>query len=433
MKISGFESIVSLNSFEHQIKVNCHEFCCFRVSVAEKELKTLMGTVGSECNIEDDAFKFSGIITEVSSVYDVSGIELTVLVEGKTRKFDIEAKYRVFQDEKKQFSGILKKLNMPEIKYKGANQLEIKPVIVQDNETDWTFVKRLASAYGKYVFPGEKPWVGEPADSGLSIADEDIITMRNSMNIKQSSIECLLKKKLEFGKRVSFAGKKYWVDSIIYKMEREEFFYTYHLIEEQNDNAEYVEHKPYYLIATVKDNNDPDKKGRVKVEFKEPYEDAMKDASIWIDCNSLYASKDTGIVAIPSVDDTVLVNIYNGVCRVESVSRTDAYNEKYTDCNTKYLIFDKDTYMSFNGENFIFDNSKLKLEISKEKANLSFGDKLRFQISDNLLKLETDKTQMEFASEVKISTKGLCFDGGSKIETSASSVVIKGKSGVSIN
>lgn len=64
--------------------------------------------------------------------------------------------------------------------------------------------------------------------------------------------------------------------------------------------------------ARVQQNNDPEKRGRIRVEYPWFQDDSADLASEWADVCSSYASKDAGLWILPEVGDEVFVYLENG-------------------------------------------------------------------------------------------------------------------------
>ena len=416
MKIAGFESIVTINEFLYCQQVDEHEKCEFTAFVKREDVEKCKQQLGQKCKIENDDFRFCGIVTEILDEIDISGNYLKVTIMGQTIKFDKEFHNRVFQGKDKMFSDILKKTGMSENKLIFDKEIRMEPLIIQENETDWRFILRIAGYCDGHIFPQEEMWIGNAVDFSEKIKEADIINMMHILEINQCQIVCRLNKKLKFGSRIQYKGKKYFVNKIKYKKEHESYGYEYFLIE---DNMEPVipEATYYKLFAKVVENNDKNKLGRVKVEFLPPYEDVLKEKADWMECDSSFASKGLGIVCIPAVEDNVVVDIYNGNARVTAVKRTEPYIDKYKDCNKKYLFIDKDTYFEIDQDKIKFDNTKFCCEISKERAIIKYGDNTVIEISD----------------ESKVKSSSIEMEGKQKMNMVSSEINIKGKKGVNIN
>ncbi len=448
MKIAGFEQIISIDKFSCCMQVGEHETCRFSVSVTDKNLEGCARQLGGDCSIENDDFRFTGTITEITVTKGMYTNRLDAVVLGSTIKFDGKQKCRIFQDSEKRLSDILKYTEMSGVEYSALSDEAVEEILVQNHETDWQFVNRVASYLGKYVFPGEHMWIGDPIKDSVSINEEEITEMKLVLREKNSECICRIKKKLSLGQKVVIQGKTYFADAVRYINIKEEYVWEYHLTEWDNEPV-YRELPACHLQARVQDNNDPDHMGRVKLEFLEPYEDVMKDRAVWIETGFQWASEKMGISCIPHKKDTVIVRISDKTARVQSSVRTEAYDDRYQDCDTRYFFVNDKIYGSVNEEKAVIENHKFRCELSEEKLMLKFGDKMeilideegisstmdrsRIKMEHNSILLNTDKTNIEIASETKIKTNGFFADGKSKAAITASKVDINGKGGVSIN
>jgi type VI secretion system secreted protein VgrG len=186
--------------------------------------------------------------------------------------------------------------------------------------------------------------------------------------------------------------------------------------------------------AIVKDNNDPDKLGRVRVNFF--WQDSNM-LSPWLRPVSLYSGADRGFYFIPEIGDEVLVG-FEGNNAEKPFLIGSMYNGK---SKPKTSWPDKDN--SFKG---IMTQSKLKIEFDDKKkittietpggnkAILSDDGKsiLLQDQNQNKIELSSGGIIMESVKDIKITTKGkIAIEGttGVDIKTSSDAKV----SGLNIN
>lgn len=136
-------------------------------------------------SVKDDENKvkdlFQGMVTNIgiSSINDVKTLEIEAL--SHTFSLDIEKKCRSFQGENLTYREIFNTINssysdIQMIDYTSTERA-IDKIIVQYNETDWEFLKRIASHFNvkllvECILPGIKYSVGRGEGSALYSLDE---------------------------------------------------------------------------------------------------------------------------------------------------------------------------------------------------------------------------------------------------------------------
>ena len=329
MKISGFETILQILSFKYHSQSNTHTFCEFLALIKSEDENDFCAKLGAECQIQgEDTFKFAGIIKKIETKHTVEGSFLKVFIEGFSIRYDTEVddciKKRIFQSPKKIISDIIASMNLQKkISINAKNEDEIKEIIVQDYETDWNFLLRLSSYYNLKLFPSENSdsmVLGDySVDNGEKIESADIEDVSKSFYYLNSKIyktvNCSLRKYLTLGERVSFENDKYIVESVDICLIHNTYQKTYIL---KQYVPSFCRNKTEYVLqAKVVNNEDPDKMGKIQVEFLNinneiEFEDVMKDNPIWIETLSLYATGATGVSFLPQKGDFVKIIIKNG-------------------------------------------------------------------------------------------------------------------------
>ena len=154
-----------LHNLQLQVQPNDHARLTFSgivdaetgVSEIEKQLEGRSITVEITDDEDKPAPLFSGFtqavtISRTNEIYYIEG----TLISG-TYLLDLEKKSRSFQDINMTYQGLVKQVvdETPEadvICTVGKEETIGKPLI-QYNETDWEFIKRLASHFGSYIIP----------------------------------------------------------------------------------------------------------------------------------------------------------------------------------------------------------------------------------------------------------------------------------------
>lgn len=419
MKISGFENIISIEQFEYCSKVNTHERCRFICYVREKDVDTLLGLLDSDCTFEDDEFSFEGHIEEISISKDISGTKMEVSSIGKTYLSDKDLHSRIFQDPEKTLSDILSKLeSMSDVKHECEQEKVIKSILIQDESSDWSFAVEMAGVLGEYVFPGEKTFIGMHGSRKASLKEEECIDYKYSLCTSGVSLFCRTASHFSLGDVVGFNDKELFIYQKKYVLEEGQYYQEYNMLEIPPEMGGIRVKNEALLEAVVKDNQDPDKKGKIQVSFAgERFEDCMAENPIWLECGSMFASRERGAIFIPSIEDRVLVKISNGKGIILGSLRTEAYSGAVRDPNAKYFIFDETVFV----------------EYKDGCLTVNMGEKNQVVIDSQKACIQIDKSAMEIAEDLKVSVGKAILEAKSEASISARDVNIKGKSGVNIN
>ena len=173
--------------------------------------------------------------------------------------------------------------------------------------------------------------------------------------------------------------------------------------------------------AVVKDNNDPDKLGRVRVNFFWQENNMM---SPWLRIANMYSGSERGIYFVPEVGDEVLVGFEGG-----NAEKPFLIGSLYHGKNKPGASWpDKDN--SFKG---IMTNSKLKIEFDDKKKVITIetpgGNKAIFSDDGKSIVLH-DQNQ----NKVEMNTNGITMESMKDINIkSKSKIIIEGTSGVDIS
>lgn len=435
MKISGFENVISIEQFEYCNKVSEHEMCRFICYAREKDVDSLLKLCDSDCKIEDDLFSFEGHITDVSLSKDISGNRLEVSVIGKTYLLDEEPHSRIFQNPEKTLSDILSCVgSMSDIKHMGQQDKVIEGIVIQDNISDWNFLKNLAHILGEKIFCGDSIFISTNGTENIELTEEECIDYKLNVGRKVSSLSCRLNKSLSMGSVLDFNGKTFILVCKKYVLDEGQYYFEYELDEEQVIECNPTITNAKILEAIVKDNNDPDKKGKIQVSFSsETMEDCMEENAAWIERECFYASKSYGAVFIPTIDDKVLVRVINGKAYIIGSLRTEAFNEAYQSQENKYIILDDKVFIEYKEGSIAVTNKENNISLSDKQVSIKLGDKTQMLIESGRASVQIDKTTIEITGDISGSSGKFVIEAKNEASISATSVNIKGKSGVSIN
>lgn len=455
IEITGFEQFDMQSCTIHK-GVNEHGTAVIKFTIEEKKLKSFQDSVKeitwSNIKIKDEnggnKIIFTGIITKFEVENLAGDARLIVTMTGGSCLLDMEKQFRTFQKDDTKISKILDRILDDAKKTFGGQKFKInvesdikeKPdkgeLLVQYNETDYEFMKRIASNFNESVitfsdqgFPdGVLMKIGVLTDS-----ESEPKKIKEFSMVKQ--LGCYLHNKgyglesakekdycefiytsrdhFEIGNKLSVNGDSYYVYQVDSIYEGELFYNTYVLASKERFKVPKTYNDELigasldaYINESVKDkvkifvNIDGDKKPKDFVEF--PYA-------------TVYSTKDgTGWYAMPEKDD--LVRLY-----FPSREEKDAYV-----INAVHLKTDSGERNDVNKKSIM--NKHLKqIEFSEKEIRISNNKGMFISINDDKgITMFSDKDiTIESVKDVKL-------EGKSSVEVSSPKLVTVKQGGASL-
>ena len=467
MKIKGFDDVCYIDEFKLKKERASHSICHFTASVKDETADKYLAMAGKTVTIRLDNDKpiFSGIVQEISIERTYASTFLDVSLISLSSLIDQEDKIRIFQDPDKKYVDMLSaaRLALKKCELRLAGRLKTakyENVVVQNQETDFNFIRRLAD------YSGTNFWVNDISDDKCILCIDDTNGNNKEITLERNNIIASKKKRVCQGRRQWYSqwirvkkyielgrivkiGKdmtKYLITSVIVKKvhEADEFFYEIEEIKKTDkvrnfkDDANFLE-KTVKFKARVTSVKDPDNMGRIQVEFIDKFVEDMDksaDKRMWFDYRSPYCGKQGGIVFIPDVGDTVEVVFSNEKCFVNSTLRQEKLLEecrkvedKYIGNNTKQRIFWKEKSLElFSFENkIIMDENHIEFNVDKNKIIID-KDKILLQTPENQILLNREGILTKAGKDIDFQAKDIKMKGSNKIHAEAGSdVEISGK------
>ena len=158
-------SFVSIKRLEISRTVNQHGIARIEGNIrdSDAEVYRAMLTKDVWLNISakdgegNTATLFWGIVTDFSLHNTVGNYELAVTVTTGTYLMDVLPHFRTYQNPEQSYDDIMREMNRSYHKADvSSNMLAKEPIeefYLQNNETDWEFIKRLSSKCGNYIVP----------------------------------------------------------------------------------------------------------------------------------------------------------------------------------------------------------------------------------------------------------------------------------------
>jgi hypothetical protein len=271
---------------------------------------------------------FSGIIESVR--VDVQGeIRLvTIRLTGGTKLLDVTERTRTFQNKSMTYEQLLSSVESKyemACDYPGVNTgKEIGEIVVQYKETDWEFIKRLASHFNTCVFPnlmskGSLFYFGLPSVSNAQ--ELESVEYRLENNIEELRIKenngltnliledaCIYKiksrKAYELGNKIKFQEKDLYVAGVVIELENAELIYHYRL-KQKNGFSEIKTYNKKLIGASLEGSILDVHQDKVKVHISSDESQETPSAK-WFSYSTVFSSPDgTGWYCMPEKNDRV--------------------------------------------------------------------------------------------------------------------------------
>lgn len=281
---------------------------------------------------------FCGLVTDFS--FSMDGYETLFRLEAAsgTVKMDMLTHFRVFQNAGSPCLKICKQLTES---YTGGkvvcmegNEANLEDIMIQYEETDWEFLKRVAQRAGLFLVSdttgkGVSCTLGFPAGIQRIMPEDKIKIKWNIKEYMQKSANGIrtlqeidmqeliisIREIWRIGDSVWYQGKKYFVWKISTEYNRIECIHTYYLRTKKAIQAVPVVYQGvsgYSFQAVVTDVE----KDKVQIEIERDEWRAM-DGKKWFLYATVYSSEDgTGWYCMPEIGDHVRLYKGRGYCHM---------------------------------------------------------------------------------------------------------------------
>lgn len=417
-KIEGLDEFITVVDLNIKRKVNEHSICDIKFYINSSDpsgtIAKLQGLVDSQFNLkcgDSDQFTsiFSGYVSQVD-LYVTGIIEVKLKCYSNSKKEDLTPETYIYQDTEKKLGDILKLLEVTSVSPffldKGLEGEKIPEVIIQKEETKFSFFRRLVNRYGAVVIPesltaGEKIWIGKRDGGQPQLKIDDY-----GVNLKKDHVQptCILRDTfLELGDKIKLDSGSYYIveNSITY--ERGVCWCKY-ILQENYDNLIEDEPKqpPLKFMGEVIKNEDEKMMGRIQISFKED-KCTNKDKFHWFKRLTPYSTKDTGFYFIPPVGEKVIVE-FNSIEEpyVLGSLRENAH-ENFKDPKDQFIKneFNKEIHLKEKELNISSVFNKIFISLGEEKIELN-NDKSGILLEKDKITLQNQKTIIVIDEDIHI-------------------------------
>ena len=391
--------LVSITDLRISRKPNDHARAYFSAIIPEIKKDSYVEKASVEDRIEiiqveqgqKRGVLFKGLVTriKVKTVRSIYYLEVEAL--SSTYGLDIKLKSRSFQNERlsyeELFQKVLQDYNGADCNDQVSNGGKLDGFIIQYEETDWQFLKRVASRLGAVLIPDHtqdrpKFWLGLPDGKEVEAEDFHFTVSKNLVEYEITSenydaevietdfvgYEMESSQILNIGDKIKFQGVSLVVAQAVGGIQKGVFKHTYLLTPKIG-----VRQNPLFnngiIGAAVRGKVIDRQNDRVKV-YLEIDETQNQDEACWFPVATLYTAEgNSGWYWMPEIGDEVQLQFPNqheeNAQIIRALRRDSADNPKIADPDIKYLG-------NAHGKELRMDNKQLSLTAKEEKVNKMF-------------------------------------------------------------
>ncbi|MBN1055188.1 phage tail protein [Clostridium botulinum] len=308
---------------------------------------------------------FEGIITNIG-INTVNNVR-TLKIEALSRTFllDIKRKNRTFQNEnytyKNVFSEVIKEYNDVQILNYITNQTKIDKLIVQYNETDWEFLKRLASHFNVPLVPestlsGIKYFMGNSGCSTLYELDEFNYSIKKGLqeyklkcendiddlnDVNLISYEVITNIVMKLYNLVNFKGRSLYIYRTELELINGVISNKYILRDENGMKVRRIYNNKIVGVSLIGSVIDTEK-DKVKVSLEIDRNSTQYKGEKWFEYSTVFSSPDgTGWYCMPEIGDAIRLyfpdNVENNAYAISSVNLQSSNSSKRSDPSRKSI------------------------------------------------------------------------------------------------
>lgn len=445
MEITGFERVVCITDFNLEKKVDAHSSCHFKALVKSEDIDAMVSLVGKTTTISHNGKNLLfGIIqrVDVTTRVDASYVETDVV--SVSTVIDQDAYTRVFQNEDKRLSDVVRSLELTPAKTFSSAKLgnhTVKVVdsevsstvlsmpVVQLDETDFQFLLRLANFLGCSLWVDDiNPntptiYLGKNSSKKkVSIDESRVLFYKKSKCVDCTVHTVEVDEVYTLGSKVTFKDVSGTITGVVIVLSSgSTYSYCYQITESlEYPHCSYLSNSMRaYFKAKVTDNEDDRHLGRVKVTFKD---DSSVDGELLSDSNpyitTLQANSKNagGTTFIPNVDDTVHVTFYKDTLLVDYSLREDGYPDEFNVYNHRYIYNTYGKSISLNEDDIVVQSKDSTITLSDSECVAKVGDYSITVDGEQLQCVVGDSTITATNSSIELS------NGSAKVVTSSDSV-----------
>ena len=456
IKIEPF-AYIALQEFTIKRTINEHSAATLSMRIKDEWQEEYMGILAEETWVritaidkadagEINTVMFYGIVTGYSFCQDGYETLMKLNMTSGTVLMDLKHHFRVFQREETLCAVIHQQIAAAypdsQVLCTEGDEDKTEGVLVQFQETDWEFLKRLAGRTGLYLVPdalkkGARYTIGLPEGTKRTIETDKIQTKldfgeymeksRNGMDSLQSTdmVELVMESReiFQLGDILPYNGKEYFICKILTSYQGAECRHEYFLRTKEALKVLPIENKIQQgcsFNAVITDVN----KDKVQVEIMQD-EWKAADGKKWFLYSTVYSSADgTGWYCMPEIGDSVRFYVPDKsensfiLSAVHKETDSARQNPDYKSLKTKYgkeILFTPDSILMTNNNGMMVElNDSEGITITSDKdIVIQADDNLTISSSAaSLLVAADDKVQVKQGGTTMTLSDDIYFTGG---------------------
>ena len=384
----------------------------------------------------DKKLIFKGIVShmEIKTVRDIYYIEVEAV--SLTQMLDVKIKSRSFQNQNMTYEDLIRLVIQDyrgDIKDEASQGKKIEKMIMQYQETDWQFLKRLASRFNTGLVSydlADKPklYFGVPeSEKGTDIqlenghyrvrkhlsdykySSENFIPDVNEDDFVYYEVES--RQALDIGDSVMFNGKRLFVCEATSYIDNNMLKHLYLITPQKGLSQKTIYNEKIVglsiegrVIAVDKDNV----RAHLEIDPQQTLEDAY-----WFPYSTVYTAEgNSGWYCMPELDDHIRIYFPNKK-EEDGVAISSVRKDSNTQGNNKFGNPDVKYFRTKSGKELKFSPSEIVITGKDEEIYIKLNDK--------------DGIELYSKKEIKIISKN-----DLSMESEEAKVVIKAKSGINI-
>lgn len=259
---------------------------------------------------------FWGVVTDFCVETANDQKKMTLELKTGTFYMDLSKHFRAFQDSSVTFreifdqitktyhdSGIIKNLPLTD---------RIETLVLQYNETDWEFLKRLASNYHSFLVPslntdGVKYFIGLPKGNKYELSEITKCKIKKQMS---SGLEYCIESRESYqvGDKLELNGSRYSIYRVVSKYERGEMMHTCYLKQKEEISTMHIFEESRIGCSFLAEVTGV-KEDKVQIHILDD-ENKEQNNDLWYQYSTVYSTPDgTGWYCMPEIGDIVRLHI----------------------------------------------------------------------------------------------------------------------------